>query len=116
MAIRIRIPQQDRARQFASFDALKGLQESLKLEEYKHDMIIKGDIQEEKANEISLTLSNLKKNDYTTATYYEDGHYHTIEGITKLILQEGVVLVGIKKININDLIDIKLIKNLTAIN
>ena len=63
MAIRIRIPQQDRAKQFASFDALKGLQQSLRLEEYKHNMIVKGDIQEEKANEISTTLLHLRKGD-----------------------------------------------------
>ncbi len=113
MAIRIRIPQQDRAKQFASFDALKGLQQSLRLEEYKHDMIVKGDIQEEKANEISTTLLHLRKGDITETTYYEDGHYFKATGTTKLILQDGIIVVGSKKIHINDLVDVKPISNQT---
>ena len=42
------MPRGDRARQFAPFDALKGLQQALRLKEYEHDRIEKGDITEEK--------------------------------------------------------------------
>ena len=46
------MPRGDRARQFAPFDALKGLQQALRLKEYEHDKTMKGDISEK-------TLKNL---------------------------------------------------------
>ena len=44
---------QERAKQFAPFDALKGLHDALRLKEYEHERVQKGDMPEEKAEAIS---------------------------------------------------------------
>ena len=46
------MPRIERARQFAPFDALKGLSEALRIKEYEHDRILKGDLSEEKILEL----------------------------------------------------------------
>ncbi|MFA7642957.1 MAG: hypothetical protein WCY74_06740, partial [Sphaerochaetaceae bacterium] len=47
---RMKMPRQNRAPQFAPFDALKGLHEALRLAEYEHERIVKGEISEEQAD------------------------------------------------------------------
>lgn len=101
----------DRAKQFAPFDALKGLQDALRLKEYEHERVQRGEIQEEKANEISKTLISLEKDSVAKVTYFESGHYLEIEGKVKLIVEEGVLRAGDKKINLNDVFDIELKSN-----
>ena len=51
----------DRAKQFAPFDALKGLQKALRLKEFEHEIVEKGDVSEENSNKISTIFLNLKK-------------------------------------------------------
>ena len=74
------MPRKDRAKQFAPFDALKGLQEALRLKEYQHDRTIKGDIPEEKIEAISKTLLELEKDDLVEVQYFYDGYYKTLIG------------------------------------
>lgn len=97
----------DRAKQFAPFDALKGLQNALRIKEFEHDRVQRGDVQEEKANEISKVLMDLEKRDRVWARYFQDGHYFEVEGVCKLVFEEGYIEVGNKKIQLNDLFDIK---------
>ena len=100
------MPRADRAKQFAPFDALKGLQDALRLKEYQHERISKGEVQEEKAEEISKVLINLEKGDKVSATYFEDGHNKQSCGEAKLIIEEQCLKVGNKKINLDDILDI----------
>lgn len=74
------MPRRDRAKQFAPFDALKGLREALHIKEYEHERVSKGDLSIEKIEEISKVLLNLKKGDKVKVKYYHDGHYKDIEG------------------------------------
>ena len=73
MVERVKMSRQDRAKQFAPFDALKGLHEALKLKEYEHDRMIKGDIPPEQIEVISKILLELKKNDVIKVKYFYDG-------------------------------------------
>lgn len=72
---RTKMSRQMRAKQFAPFDALKGLSDALNLKEIEHDRIGRGDIQEEKASEISKTLISLEKEDVVQVVYFKDGHW-----------------------------------------
>ena len=108
---RVKMSRGDRAKQFAPFDALKGLQDALRIKEYQHERVQKGEVQEEKAAEISKTLINLEKGNLIDVVYFENGYYHNLQGRAKLIIEEGKIQVDDKKININDLFDIKIIEN-----
>jgi len=80
-----------RAAQFAPFDALKGLQDALRIKEYEHDRIMQGEVSEEKAKEISDKLLSLKKGDKVEVKYFDDGYYKTVSGSAKLIIEERVL-------------------------
>ena len=47
---------EQRAKQFAPFDALKGLQDALRVKEYEHESIIRGEISEDDTVLISKTF------------------------------------------------------------
>lgn len=71
---------QDRAKQFAPFDALKGLEEELAKRREKHTREPKREISEEMQNEISHELSRTRVGDEAEATFYHKGHYLKISG------------------------------------
>ena len=91
---------EDRAKQFAPFEALSGLREALRQKEVKHESEVKREISEEKINLIAETLSTIDKGDKIEVKCFEDGYYITIIGnVTKidfikkfLILEEGKIL------------------------
>ncbi len=100
------MPRADRAKQFAPFDALKGLQNALRLKEYQHERITKGEVQEEAAERMSKVLINLEKGDRVQVTYFEDGHNKKLSGEAKLVIEEQCLKVGNKKIKLDDILDI----------
>lgn len=79
---RVKMPRAKRAAQFAPFDALKGLHEALKLKEYQHQRVEKGEISEEDGDKISRTLLRIEKDDQVTVEFYDecDQHYHIAAG------------------------------------
>lgn len=87
------MPRHMRAKQFAPFDALKGLQEALRMEEYKHERTEKNDLSQEKIEEISTAISSLEKNDVVEVEYFEDGYYKTIKGKTKVNIIEQLLII-----------------------
>lgn len=105
---RIKMPRAMRAKQFAPFDALKGLQDALRLKEYQHEKILKGDMTEEKASELSDVLVNMKKGDVVKVMYFEDEHEKKIEGVIKLLIDEQAIQIEKKKISLDQVIDIEL--------
>lgn len=107
---RTKMSRENRAKQFAPFDALKGLQDAIHLKEYQHERVQKGDIQEEKANEISKALISLEKGSVAKVVYFENGHNLNLQGAAKLLIDTNELQVGIKKIHIDDLLDIEIIK------
>ena len=105
---RMKMPREERAKQFAPFDALKGLQQALRIKEYEHERVQKGEVQEEKANEISKTLMSIEKGDHAKVVYFEDGHNKVIEGEVKLKIEEQIIEVARKKISLDNLLDIEI--------
>ena len=102
-----KMPRNQRAKQFAPFDALKGLQDALRLKEYENERAVKGDLSEEKILEISNTLSNLSKDAIYVVTYFYDGYNKEIIGKIKLDLENNAIKVDNTKINLEDVLDIK---------
>ena len=76
---------QDRAKQFAPFDALKGLREALAKKEYDLGKVERGDHSEELDSEISEKLSKVQRGDRISLTCYEDGYYVKVIGAVKEI-------------------------------
>jgi len=109
--VRVKMPRSDRAKQFAPFDALKGLHDALRIKEFEHERIQKGEVQEEEASKISKVLLSLEKGTIVRVRYFENGHYLTAEGNCKLMLESELIEVGLKKILLNDLFDIEIISN-----
>ena len=101
----------DRAKQFAPFDALKGLHEALKVKEYEHEKITKGELSEEKATELSKILINLEKDEILTIKYFKEGHNCIISGKADLDIENRIITIDKTTINLDDIIDIKKDKN-----
>ena len=99
-----------RAAQFAPFDALKGLQEALRMVEYEQERKAKGDVDEETANKISSIINELEKNDVVKVKYFDDGYDKEYQGKIRVDVYEQVVkLVDINKtIKLEDLMDLDL--------
>ena len=100
----------DRAKQFAPFDTLKGLQAKLRMVEYEHERVSKGDISEEKAKRLSDILLNLDKKQLIRVVYYYDGHYKTIEGNGTLNIEYQTLDIINKKIELDMIYDIEVIE------
>lgn len=96
----------DRAKQFAPFDALKGLQDALRMKEYEHDRIQKGDLSQEKLNTMTKILLEHKKNDILKIKYYEDGYIKEKIGHAKIDFTLRVIIFDNLKINFDDIIDV----------
>ena len=99
----------ERAKQFMPFDALKGLSDALRLKEYENESVLKGELSEEKAKEISSLLFNLPKCNKCEVLYFSEGHYKSIEGKLVLKLEENCIVCDKQKILLDDVFDVKLV-------
>ncbi|MBO5927460.1 MAG: hypothetical protein J6Q32_01230 [Clostridia bacterium] len=102
------MPRINRAAQFAPFDALKGLQDAIKIKEYEQERASKGEITEEKAVELSKKLVSLEKNQLGEVTYFFDGYYKKESGKIKLFIEKRIISVNNVKICLDDVSEISL--------
>ena len=100
----------DRARQFLPFDALKGLKEALRIKEYEHERIAKGDLSEDTINKISKILMDLDKKKIYEIKYFSDGHNLFIKGNIKLNTVSQYISINDKKIMFDDILDISIVE------
>lgn len=100
------MPRTERAKQFGSFDALKGLQDALRLKEYEHERIIKGEVNEEMAKKISKIFLELEKTDILEVVYFSNGHNKKITGTAKLLLENQTLEISKTKIYFDDILEI----------
>lgn len=101
---------EERAKQFAPFDALKGLQDALRLKEYSHERVKRGDMDEEKMMELSRTLLRIDKNDLVEVLFYKGEH--TLKEMGKISLIDYTLQylkINKRKIIFDDIIDIKFV-------
>lgn len=97
---------EDRAKQFAPFDALKGLRTALYLKEYEKNKIDRGEVQAETAEKISKILLYLEKGTRLKAKYFIDGYYRIIEGVAKLDTEKQILKIGETVIPLDDIFDL----------
>lgn len=91
---RPKMSRQDRAKQFAPFDALKGLSEALRIKEYEHERIVRGDLSEDEIRGISAVLASLEKNDSVEIEFFQDGHTVLLSGKARLDAENQKLFVG----------------------
>ena len=108
MVNREKMPRSERAKQFAPFDALKGLHEAIKIKEYEHEKILRGEISEDDVKEISSELGQIKKGDILNIQFFRDGHKLNIEAkCKKMDIIKQTICVGEFEILFDELIKIK---------
>lgn len=100
---RVKMPRTDRAKQFAPFDALKGLQEALKIKEYEHDRIVRGELSEDEIKDISKVLSDIEKGDKVSVEFFRDGHSIQLKGVAKIDVFSQKLYVGAFKIDFDEI-------------
>lgn len=106
----MRMVRADRAKQFAPFDALRGLREALAKKEREHDRQERGEVSEETAAEIETALVKLKRGDHVRALIFDDGYYVTVEGeVTSFDFNFRYIKIGDGKIPFSDLYGLKII-------
>lgn len=72
---------EQRAKQFAPFDAMKGLAEALRDREERHSRVPKHGISEEDREQINETLRKVEKGSKVFLSYYADFHDRERSGI-----------------------------------
>lgn len=111
MEKRVKMSKSDRAKQFAPFDALRGLQEALRIKEYEHDRKEKGDISQEKLTEMTTILLEHTRNYILNVKYFYDGYIMEKIGIAKIDLALRTITFDNLKINFDDIVDISVKKS-----
>lgn len=103
MVERIKMSRADRAKQFAPFDALKGLQETIKIKEYEHERIVCGEMGEDEIKEISDALLKIEKGVIVNIDFFRDGHILNLTGSAKLDVYNQKIFVGAFEINFDEI-------------
>lgn len=95
-----------RAKQFLSFDALKGLQEALRDKEIEYEE--KRDLSEDTLNELNNKFNQIENESYVEITFYKNGKYSEIKGkVTNIDYIKKKIQINEKyNINICDIINI----------
>lgn len=70
----------DRAKQFAPFDALRGLREALAKKEEEHERQEKRELSEEEQAAIEQALVEIARGDEAEAVCFQDGKYVKVVG------------------------------------
>lgn len=107
MENRKKMERSERAKQFSSFDALKGLKEALVLKEYEHDKLVQGELDEEQIKANLEAINNLENGDNVFVKYFFDGYFYESRGKVKLELKNECLFVDGKKILIDWIYEIK---------
>ena len=103
---------QERAKQFAPFDAMKGLQEALRDREERHCRVDKHDISDEDIEENSLVIAKLSKGHTVFIEYYCAFHYMEKEGrITEISIPFKFLRLNGERIAFADIYRIRITDN-----
>lgn len=101
------IDELDRAKIFMPFDALKGLRQALK--EKEKIVAKKVDLSQDDIEKISKTLSQLKKRQMVSVTYYDGEDYTKIVGLVSKIDTISQILTVVQtNIKFEDILEISI--------
>jgi hypothetical protein len=104
------VNRQDRAKQFAPFDALKGLKEALAQKEYENEKLQRRELSEEESEEIQSAILKMQKGDIIEVTCFESGYYITVKGtLVKKETAFKYLIVGDGRIAFEDIYRIKIL-------
>lgn len=102
---------QERAKQFIPFDALKGLAEALRAKEERRTRVERKQLSEEMAEELSRVLNRVEPCSVVLIRFYSKGHYIDLQGT---VLEKDVVYrflkIGNERIFFDDILNIKIIE------
>lgn len=101
---------EDRAKQFAPFDALKGLREALAEKEMAHEKKSRKVLSEEEAEDLQNNLIKLKKGYFVKVLCFENGFYVSIQGeVKKIDFIYKFLSIGEGKVFFNDIYKIEIL-------
>ena len=103
---------QERAKQFAPFDAMKGLQEALRDREERHCRVEKHDISDEDIESNSVVISKLTKGTVVHIEYY--CAFHDVEkdgSITEISIPFKYLKLNGERIAFDDIYKIRIADN-----
>lgn len=101
---------EDRAKQFAPFEALTGLRDALRQVELEEERVEKKEVSEYRAEQISKTLNKIEKGKTIRTTYYNEGYYIDVQGVVNAIDRTfKYIVIGEGKIYFDDLYELKII-------
>lgn len=108
MSKRGKMPISERAKQFAPFAAVGGLDEALAKKEKEKARMSRIELLDDAAEHLNARLAELYVDDYISVTYYFQGEYLTAEGVVKNIDKfKKVIIIGDREIHFKDLYSIK---------
>lgn len=101
---------QDRAKQFAPFEALTGLRAALRQVEFEEERVERQEVSEYHAEQLSKTLNKIEKGKTVRATYYNEGYYIDVQGVVSAIDRTfKYIVIGEGKIYFDDLYKLKIV-------
>ena len=99
----------NRAAQFQPFDALKGLQEELRMREERRNRVAKKEVSDEKAEEISKELIKIQKGSNVEIVFYRNGRYYELTGYVSAKNDTyKYLIIGEEKITYDDIYELKI--------
>jgi len=103
----------ERAKQFAPYDAVKGLQEALRDREERHSRVEKRLISEEKAEEVSRILLRLKRGIKAEIECYAAFHDVTLRGtVTQVDFTYRKLKLDETQIWFDDIYEVRIIEHI----
>ena len=101
---------EERAKQFAPFDAMKGLQEALRDREERHSRVERHDISEEQMEKNSEVFSTLTKGTTVKVNCYRAFHDVTVTGtVTAIDTVHKYIQLGPDKLLFRDIYSIEVV-------
>ena len=108
----ITVNRTERAKQFMPFDALKGLQEELRIREERRTRVKKIELSEERMDEISSILTKVDRYARVSVQFYSNGHYLKIESeVSEINSIYRFIRLGESKIYFDDIYSIEIIES-----
>lgn len=104
------IKREDRAKQFAPFDALTGLRKALRDKEIEHERTERAEVSDDRAERIERVLKKAERGVTARVTYYDSGYYVAVEGaVTEHDRVFRYIRIGEGKIFYDDIYDVRII-------
>ena len=105
---RRKMPASERAKQFAPFAAVVGLEVALAKKEKEHSRRARIEMTEDSLGALNEQLAQLYEGDIISVTYYSKGHYETVRGeIVSINTNKRTITVDTTEIHFKDIYKIR---------